>query len=405
MDMTRVLCCSLGLVLTGSPAAVRADAWSEPSPLRREAIVEGRSFQYDNRSFLNRFSYRSLAPPLQTGDRIEGTAGSVSSTELFLDISLQKTLWFDDRQQYVQVAMQRAEDFDGYYDRQRFGYRRLLGDWHVGIAGDVRGDKAETDVHFSLGWSPSERTDIEAQLILPDAYLNQKGESGAAWDGGARSGFLSWRHQRQHWQGRLVLNSTPEVVLDDSLANLRAAAEQHRLLLELMAGQDWRTQLRLEGERSDRAYLFDPEGTADSGSFRRRMHALTVSLQARLWPLTPALGVHYLRLEEDGWLGQARAETVRVRHDEPYLFASVEQALGTRWQWQPTVYVGRSQMIRTSEENPDSNSERERSQGKLSLPFRYLADAGSGATLTLSPSFYLHEARFGGGNLQLHWPL
>ncbi|MDT9155963.1 hypothetical protein, partial [Escherichia coli] len=43
--------------------------------------------------------------------------------------------------------------------------------------------------------------------------------------------------------------------------------------------------------------------------------------------------------------------------------------------------------------------------GKLAVPIETRLSASNQAVLTLNPTFYLHKFGFGGGNLQLHWPL
>lgn len=43
--------------------------------------------------------------------------------------------------------------------------------------------------------------------------------------------------------------------------------------------------------------------------------------------------------------------------------------------------------------------------GKLALPITTRLSATEQATLTLNPTLYLHKFGFGGGNLQLHWPM
>ncbi|MCK5873260.1 MAG: hypothetical protein KAG82_01080 [Alcanivoracaceae bacterium] len=395
---------AVDMVVLGSAASASADIWSDPHPFRREALIEGRDFEYDSRSFLNRLSYRPLFTVPAGGDGIFGSAGSVTSTELYLDVAVQQTLRFDDQRHSVRLNYRRSEDYDGYFDQQRFGYGMDVADLRLAVSGDVRGDKAETDVYFEADWMPSEDAFWRVNLILPDAYLNQKGESEAEYLTSARSWFVEWRQQWLAWQWRVAINTTPTIRLFDSVVDQAAQAEQHRGMLELSVGEKWHWQLRAEGERADRQFVIDPDGLAEEKAFRRRMHAVTTSVQATQWQLTPTFGVYYLRLEEDGWTGLARSLTVADRYEESYAFVALNHSLTQRWQWQPAVYVGLTQQHRSAEEDPDRNSRTDRFQGKLSLPFSYLAKAETGAYLSLSPSFYLHRAAFGGGNLQLHWP-
>lgn len=391
-------------MLALSAGEVGADIWSDPHPFRREALIDGRDFEYDSRSFLNRLSYQPLFAVPADRDGIFGSAGSVTSTELYLDVAVQKTLRFDDERHAIRMNYRRSEDYDGYFDQQRIGYGMEVSDFRFGVSGDVRGDKAETDVYFEADWAPSEATLWRINLILPDAYLNQKGENEAEYLSSAHSWFVEWRQQWSGWQWRLAVNTTPTIRLLDSLVDQAAQAEQHRGMLELSVGEQWRWQLRAQGERTDRQFVLDPDGLADEKSFERRMHALTASVQASHWRLAPTLGIYHMDMTEEGWTGLARSLTVTDRYDESYGFVALNHALTQRWQWQPTIYVGHSQQRRSAVEDPDRSGRNDRFQGKLSLPFSYLAKAETGAYLSLSPSFYLHRAAFGGGNLQLHWP-
>jgi hypothetical protein len=391
------------LLLSGSGTAM-ADVWSEPHPFRREALIDGRAFEYDSRSFINRLSYQKVFTRPADQDGMFGTAGSVSSTELYLDIAMQKTLRFDDEHHAIRVNYRRAEDFDGYFDRQKVGYGLNIADWRLGVSGDVRADKAETDVYWELDWAPSATTLWRVNMILPDAFLNQKGQADDEYIGSAYSGFVEWRQELAGWQWQAVLNATPSIAVLDGEANLRAEGEQQRAMLALSFGQRLKAKLRGEAERTDRDFVFDPDGVADEKTFRRRMHAYTASLQLSDRLLTPTLGLYYLDLEEDGWLGLEQALTARIRHQESYGFFILHHALSERWQWQPTVYLGHSEALREYQEDPDRDGQTNRFQGKLVLPFSYLASADNGGYLTISPSFYLHKSAFGGGNIQLHWP-
>lgn len=392
------------MLALGSAGSVIADTWSEPHPFRREALIEGRDFEYDSRSFLNRLSYQPLLFVPAGRDGIFGSAGSVTSTELYLDVAVQQTLRFDDERHAIRLNYRRSEDYDGYFDQQRIGYGVDVSDFRFGVSGDVRGDKAETDVYFEADWAPSEDTFWRFNLILPDAYLNEKGENEAEYQTSAYSWFIEWRQQTAGWQWQAAVNATPVIRVLDLATDQLAQGNQRRAMVEVSMGESWRWRWRAEGERTDRYFVFDPDGVADEKIFQRRMHAITASVQAARRRLTPTLGIHYLRLEEDGWLGLAQSLTVSDRYDETYAFLSLNHSLTERWQWQPTIYVGRSRQRREYLEDPDRNSRIDRGQGKLSLPFSYLAKAETGAYLSLSPSFYLHRAAFGGGNLQLHWP-
>jgi hypothetical protein len=398
----RSVCCILLACMAAEPAL--ASSWSEPHPWRRDALLQGRDYEYDARSFLQRLSYRPLYEVAPDQDGIFGSAGSVSSRELYMDSDVRKTLRFDDGYQDIRLRYRRSEDFDGYFDRQIIGYGVEIDGIRAAVAGDVRADKAETDVYFELAWRPNTDTFFRANVILPDAYFNQKASEDARYVGRAHTWFGEWRQRVSALRWHLVVNTSPTVTVLDNTADVRASGDQHRASLSLVGGERWQWRLSGEAERSDRNFLFDPNGAAEETAFARRMHSVTTSVTATQWPLSPSLGVYHFSMTETGWLGLAQQLTVNNRHDEPYGFVTVQQALTERWQWHPAVYVGRVSLRQSYEEAPERDNEKRRWQGKLSLPLSYNTSAEQGAYLTISPSFYLHKPAFGGGNVQLHWP-
>jgi hypothetical protein len=123
------------------------------------------------------------------------------------------------------------------------------------------------------------------------------------------------------------------------------------------------------------------------------------TLQSRPW-----LGVRYLWLHERGWFGRSVNGNGRVMRKEPMAFAGMTMTTGEHSVLSPTVYMSRSRVQQT-EVGDWSTRDEDAWIGKLSLPWQLTVDAKSGAVLTLSPSFRLHRFAFGGGNVQLHWPL
>jgi len=55
-------------------------------------------------------------------------------------------------------------------------------------------------------------------------------------------------------------------------------------------------------------------------------------------------------------------------------------------------------------QRPADNRRDEDWQARLTLPWRYVVHQQSGAVLTLNPTLNLDSLKFGGGNIQLHWP-
>ncbi|MFU8814387.1 MAG: hypothetical protein ACNA7W_03515 [Pseudomonadales bacterium] len=173
-----------------------ADVWTEPSPWCREALLDGRDFNYSREAFLHRESYRHRSDePTTDADGVRGTAGSVSGDELYTDIHLQKTFWADNERLGFFVRMQRFEDFDGRFDRQIVGVQAQLGSaWQVALAGDVKGSKAETDVQLEARWQPDDHRLLRLVYVAPELFFNDKDGVGE-YDKQPHTVFLHYRHR------------------------------------------------------------------------------------------------------------------------------------------------------------------------------------------------------------------
>lgn len=404
--MKRVLLCGLWVSLcTGSAIG---DTWNEPHPWRREALIEGRDFNYNTDSFLNRFSYRHLSISPRAGeDGLRGTAGSVTGDELFVDMAFQKTLGFDDQRHAIFLRVQRTEDFDGEFDRQLVGIARRLGQhWQIALAGDIKGSKAETDIQFEGRWQPDEHRLLRLAWILPEYFYNDKSDNEGEYSKRPQTWFVHYREERSSGgKLELALNYSPEAGFDDREQGVDARGDQARLMGTItIPFQQWRASMRLEAEWTDREFTYSVIPSPPEDSFKRRMHSVTVSVHADHWRYNPEFGIRHFRLKEDGWFGADRNITGAVRRDETLLFASARYQTGERHYWQPAIYFGPAQLSRRAIEDPGFNREEDKWIGKLALPWRYVMSTESNAVLTINPTLDLHSGAFGGGNIQLHWP-
>ncbi len=396
------------LMCSGMASGAAADLWTEPSPWRSEALIEGRDFDYNNEAFLQRFSFRHLSgAPLSGDDGARGTVGSVTGDEFFVDVGFQKHLHFDDDRHHVVLRLQRFEDFDNRFDRQIVGIGRRLGrDWSVTLAGDVQGNKADIDLQLEARWQPDDRRLLRLAYIRPEHFFNDKG-SGGRYTTQPQTLFAHYRHQGEGgWRVEGAVNYSPEAKLDDEILQVLASGDQLRLMLsgEVPAGP-LQLGARLELEHTDRNYDWAAPPVPDADRFERRMHAIEVwgELSEQRW--SPRLGLRYFRFEEEGWFGTEAGTTGEIDRTEPLLYASVTVNTGERHQWQPTLYVSRVEHFRQFDQQPGRFRDEEEWLGKLAVPWRYTVDRASGAVLTVNPTFRLHRAAFGGGNVQLHWPL
>jgi hypothetical protein len=398
----------LVLVIAVASADAIADVWTEPNPWRREALLEGRDFNYSREAFLHRESYRhrSNDPPTDA-DGVRGTAGSVTGDELYTDIHLQKTFWADDERLGFFVRMQRFEDFDGYFDRQIVGVAARLGSaWQVALAGDVKGSKAETDVQLEARWQPDDDRLLRLVYVAPELFFNDKDGAGE-YDKQPHTAFLHYRHNFGGGSvAELALNHSPRAVFDTEDGSLRADGRQTRLMArgEVPVGAQ-RLGARLELDRTRRRFDWTENPASGAESFRRDMVAATLYAAFDEVPFNPTVGVRHFSLKEDGWFGSGIASTGRVRRDELIGYAGVVIPATARQRWEPTVYVDRHDVSRRFFDVTGRDSERDGWAAKLAVPWRYLVSESNDAVLTVSLTFRLHTTNFGGGNIQLHWPL
>jgi hypothetical protein len=390
-------------------AGAAADVWTEPQPFRREALIEGRDYLYTYEAFLHRFSYRHLSDePPSDQDGARGTGGSVTGDELYLDVHLQKTFAFADGRHGVIVRMQRFEDFDGRYDRQLVGIaRRLSDDWSVALVADVRGDKGETDIQLEARWQPDDTRLLRATYVAPELFFNDKSGADGRYRREPRTLFFQYRHAPEDSaHGELAVNWSPEARLDAHTLGLLAKGRQLRLMTRgSLPWREARLGARLELERTDRRFDWSEPPVPGAERFERRMHAIDLYAEFphRRW--APTVGVRRFRLEETGWFGTALATTGRLRHDEHLVWASVLVRTGARHHLEPALYVSDIDALRTFDQQPQKSRDRSEYAAKLALAWRYSVTAEPGAILTINPTFRLHGPRFGGGNIQLHWPL
>lgn len=389
-------------------ADVAADVWTEPNPWRREALLEGRDFNYSREAFLHRESYRHRsAAPATDADGVRGTAGSVTGDELYTDIHLQKTFWADNERLGFFVRMQRFEDFDGYFDRQIVGVTARLGSaWQVALAGDVKGSKAETDVQLEARWQPDGDRLLRLVYVAPEPFFNDKDGAGE-YDTRPQTAFVHYRHRFGAGAfAELALNHAPRAGFETEDGGLRARGRQTRVLArgEVPLGAQ-RIGARLELEAARRHFEWSESPAPGADDFRRDMAAATIYAVFDETRFRPEIGVRRFSLKEDGWFGSGISSTGRVRRDEWIGYAGVLLRAGDRQQWEPTIYVDRHDVDRRFPDAIERNSQRDGWAAKLALPWRYLLDEASGARLTVNVTFRLHTADFGGGNVQLHWPL
>lgn len=113
--------------------------------------------------------------------------------------------------------------------------------------------------------------------------------------------------------------------------------------------------------------------------------------------------MHYFYLSEQGYTGRNLNEIADVRRREPTLSGHFSLPLTPAVTLRPGIYLSVPDIEQSYSQSDDEDHRG--FTGKFSLPFEILLSREENAILTLAPTFYLHKAAFGGGNLQLHWPM
>ncbi|WP_417530058.1 hypothetical protein [Marinobacter lipolyticus] len=399
------------LILSGALAPNAFPSNSHfPQPWRQDAVVQGRDETYNTERFLHELTFDHLqTPPAATDNGIRGTGGSVSSRRLYLDFRFRNDFGFNHDRQGFLLDIQRGEDLDGAYQRQLVGFRHNLTDrTELWIQGDVFSDKSESDVYFSARRYLNGNSWIHGSWILPDTYFNDKTDTDDEFIRKPQSFFLQWHqaHEATHptlgTTASLTVSPTSEFL--SRTENLQVENESLKAALtHRFRQQSWHWHFEISGERTRRQYrLFGVDESASSAFSRDQIKLATrVTDTGRRYH--PYLGLYYLDLDEEGYFGRALDDVGFTRRREPTIYGGLSLPLSARTTLTPGLYLSLPDIRQTFAENRDRRHHS--FTGKLALPFKTIISERDHAILTLNPTFYLHKFGFGGGNLQLHWPM
>lgn len=403
---SRRMILALAITLSGSASASNANI---PQPWRSDAVVLGRDEAYDTERFLHEltFDHRQTLPTA-TDDGIRGTGGSVSSRRLYFDFRYRQDFGFRDDQNGFLLDIQRAEDLDGSYQRQLVGFRQNLGEsTEVWLQGDVFSDKAESDIYLSARHRFTDKSWLHGSLVLPNYYFNEKTDTADRFDKQPRSYFLQWHHQGSSAvEGTTVsLNLSPDSRFISQQQELAVSNETQRgAISHRQQTGDWLIGLHLEGERTRRDYTLQRSDENRATGFERDHLKARGSATLMRHRLTPTVGLAWLQLDETGYFGRELNDEGRIRRREPTVFAEITLSASQNTSISPGIYLSAPE-IRQTFEQEEEQRRHTGFTGKLAVPIETRLSASNQAVLTLNPTFYLHKFGFGGGNLQLHWPL
>lgn len=404
----RALWMLLALASASVSTTAGASAAHLPQPWRSDAVVLGRDEAYNSERFLHELTFdHRQSQPTATGNGIRGTGGSVSSRRLYFDFRFRQDFGFREDQNGFLLDIQRSEDLDGPYQRQLVGFRQNLGDkTEVWLQGDVFSDKAESDIYLSTRHHLTDQSWLHASVILPDYYFNEKTDTGDRLEKKPVSWFVQWhRHGASSEEGTTIsLNLSPDSRFLTQQENLVVTnATQRAALSHGVQTGDWLFSAHLEAERTRREYWLQGPDENRATDFERDHFQARGSMTLVSHRLSPTLGIAWLQLDETGYFGRELNDRGRIRRREPTVFGDITLATSERTNVSPGIYLSAPDIRQTFEREPGRRHTG--FTGKLAVPFETRLSADAQAVLTFNPTFYLHKFGFGGGNLQLHWPL
>lgn len=377
-----------------------------PQPWRQQAVVFGSDEIANIERYLHELTFEHSQPaPSAIDNGIRGAAGSVGSRRLYMDFRYRQHFGFNDNQQGFVLDIQRSEDFDGTYDRQLVGFRHQLTQaTELWLQGDVFADKSRTDVYFSSRHTFDNGSWLHGSWIFPDLYFNAKTSSDDGFVDPAHSVFLQWHQPGDPAQTGTTASVTysPPATFNSREEGLVVKSESVRGALShrLQLGP-WQLRAGLSGEYTRRSYnLNEQVGNIPTRRDHVRVDAETVYRNHRL---QPGIGLHYFYLRNKGYTGRNLDEIADLRRREPTLSGQFRLPLTDTVTLRPEIYLSAPDIQRLYSET--DAEDHQGFTGKIALPFEVVLSGKENAILTLSPNFYLHKPAFGGGNLQLHWPM
>lgn len=384
----------------------------EPNPLRREDVIDGRDFEYNEISFLHRFTYRPRTD-LQwawirdpSGFRV--TAGSVRSDELYLDLLLRKR-WALDERFFFEFRQEVAEDFDGNFARTIAGAGLNLGlGWSAAVLAELDGTKENIDTHLELTWNGGTGRRLRIAAVAPDTSFNEKTKANEEYSRNPYTIFLEglWTTEAGvSGQGWVNWNTTTRLDRPGEGYDFTYRALQGGVRA-LVPWRQWKftAEGRFERGRNERIPIDFANATDVQQRQISRRHA-----EARL-ELNREISEHW-----DGWVGyryfhwlererrpQDLTNDRRITRRESMLYAGVTWRIRDHIVFWPGLYLDFVDNRETYDFNPARNDPEDGLVAKLALPIEILFKKG--ARLTINPTIRLDEFKFGGGNLQLQVP-
>lgn len=404
---TRTFLTASFLLMT--PMVQAALGWHGPEPFRLDRL-DGRQFDYNKESFLQRLSFTEQ--PLQ-GQQLwwqqngwYGSGGSSRGKEFYIHSLLQQRLTFD-APVFLGVRHKRSEDLDGVYDRTLFGagYQSAQG-WDLGIWGEVNAAKEDMDIQLEANRVFADGSWLTGAVVFTDLQYNSKtyGENryqqypitlyatGGTELAGQRLAAFVNLNLKARYDNLEQQQSFSDEQVSAGISWQRKLTEQHQLTLEAQG---------LYGQRSAEALTEQSE--ALSWQLTRRFQQLTLEWQWFAHAQQPALGLQASRLDENDSRFAAGDRAAEYRR-EAFAYFRLERPWSEQWSWRPTLYAGYASVRSELRIHSDEPLHDRAWLGKFSPNWVWHLSAQTGAYLLINPTVKLHNLQFGGGNIQVHIP-
>jgi len=387
------------------PLALTARAWS-PEPLRREDAIAGRDIEYNEVSFLHRFTYRYRpawrAAWQRSRDGLRGTAGSVRGSEFYVREEVRHA-WLLNERWCIDFHHRTDEDFDGPYTRTLTGIgANLGGGWSAAARGDLAAEKEEIDAHGELAWHNDAGLRLRMVGVLTDAAFNRKADAGeyrtapVTWFGEAR-----WLAGNGAWLAAYANHNAPSRFAQPE-EGLVFADEQNsagaRAVLPLT--EQVRIEADLERGETDRSWDVATELETGRATLAREYRSAGAEVYGRVTPgLTVWAGWRRFELSENQVSSVERVTDGDIERNETMVHAGVEWTVRDGLVLWPGIYLNnvdnRDSLTGEGAADPIDDEW----TGKLTFPIEIAFRENM--SLTVNPTLLLHEPRFGGGNVQM----
>lgn len=396
-------------IISPDPEPFRAD---DEEIMGRDDDDEGEEF--DKKAFILRHVYRFAADVnrawLDNPSGMRAVAGSVNGDNFYAYADLRKRFEIPDTPFIAHFRYRRDEDFDGQYDRVRFGLGVKLGHgWEFNALSDGQSDKDELDVELEVQWRSVNGHMLRASFTMVDAVFNTK-EAGGEYE---LSPFTYFAEARVVLPGSILIepwinvNSNlrrrfdPGAFGDDQFDfTYRRFISGVRATVPI--GELWEVEGLVMGEtgNADRRYGAEnpDERRLDRNHFRCDLEVRREVTNAFTW----WLGYRYFRLSERERRPFSLDDDNDTQRREHVFKGGVLWQVHERVRLRPSLYLNAIDNEMAFDFAPELGDSDDETTALLSLPVDVALSDTAG--LRAQINYVASDTSFGGGALSLHFP-